>query len=257
MNKHEVLLDMIKNKILFISRRYEYDYNITFNYSDLSFIFNNAYTLILRIILKYSLISIVEDKIIRDIDSLLKDQNINILEIEVVVYYRLTRDKNNKLFSLIINKNNIASLTSRTFYNSYILVNKLYLYRSKRKYKKCYESNIFIYINKTEILTHEEILVKLSSEYYNYIDVFDRMKTNELLSYRIYDYKLKFTENRNKIELFKSRIYFIFDYKLKQVKKYLDEYLKKDFIVSSYTLFVSLVLFAEKLNNKLRFYIDY
>ena len=73
MNKHEVLLNIIKNKILFVSRRYKYDYNITFNYSDLSFIFNNAYTLILRIILKYSLISIVEDKIIRDIDSLLRD----------------------------------------------------------------------------------------------------------------------------------------------------------------------------------------
>ena len=41
------------------------------------------------------------------------------------------------------------------------------------------------------------------------------MKANELLSYYIYDYKLKFTENCDKIELSKSRIYSIFDYKLK------------------------------------------
>ena len=69
--------------------------------------------------------------------------------------------------------------------------------------------------NKTKILTHKEILVKLSSKYYNYIDVFDRIKTNELLSYYIYNYKLKFTKNYNKIELSKSRIYSIFNYKLK------------------------------------------
>ena len=215
MNKHEVLLNIIKNKILFISRRYEYNYNITFNYSDLSFISNTTYTSILRTILKYSLISIVEDKTIKDINSLLKDQNINILEVEVVVYYRLTRDKNNKLFSFIINKNNIASLTSRTSRNLYILINKLYLYESKRKYKKCYKSNTLIYINKTKILTHKEILVKLLLKYYNYINVFNRIKANELLSYRIYDYKLKFIKNYNKIELFKSRIYSIFNYKLK------------------------------------------
>ena len=62
---------------------------------------------------------------------------------------------------------------------------------------------------------YKEILVKLLSKYYNYINVFNRRKANKLLSYRIYDYKLKFTKNYNKIELFKSRIYFIFNYKLK------------------------------------------
>ena len=63
----------MKNKILFISRRYKYDYNITSSYNNLSFIFNTAYTSILRIILKRSLISIVEDKTIRDINSLSRD----------------------------------------------------------------------------------------------------------------------------------------------------------------------------------------
>ena len=194
----------MKNKILFILRRYKYNYNTTFSYSDLSFILNTAYTSILRTILKRSSIFIVEDKTIKDINSLSRDQNINILEVKVVVYYRLTQDKNNKLFSLIINKNNIASFTPRTSYNSHILVNKLYLYESKRKYKKYYKSNILIYINKTEILTHKEILVKLLLKYYNYANIFDRRKANKLLSYRIYDYKLKFTKNYNKIELSKS-----------------------------------------------------
>jgi len=44
-------------------------------------------------------------------------------------------------------------------------------------------------------LSHAEALkqvkVKLSSEYYDYLDVFDRAMTNQLLSYRFYDHKIK------------------------------------------------------------------
>ena len=73
MNKYRVLLNIMKNKILFISRRYKYNYNTTFSYSDLLFILNTTYTSILRTILKRSLISIVEDETIRNINSLLRD----------------------------------------------------------------------------------------------------------------------------------------------------------------------------------------
>ena len=73
MNKYKVLLNIIKNKILFISRRYKYNYNTTFNYNDLSFILNTACTSILRTILKRSLISIIEDETIKDINPLLRD----------------------------------------------------------------------------------------------------------------------------------------------------------------------------------------
>ena len=40
--------------------------------------------------------------------------------------------------------------------------------------------------------------------YYNYANVFDKLKTNVLFSYRFYNYKLKFAENVNKNALFKS-----------------------------------------------------
>ena len=73
MNKHKVLLNIIKNKILFVLRRCEYDYNTTFSYSDLLFISNTAYTSILRTILKRSLISTVEDEATKDINPLLRD----------------------------------------------------------------------------------------------------------------------------------------------------------------------------------------
>ena len=68
---------------------------------------------------------------------------------------------------------------------------------------------------------------------------------------------MKFVERINKKTLFKNRIYLILRHKFEQVKKCLNEHLKKEFIVSSYTLFALFVLFIEKSNEELRFCVDY
>ena len=94
-------------------------------------------------------------------------------------------------------------------------VNKLCPCGSEKKYKRCYRSNIPIKINSTKIPIYKEVLAKLPPEYYNYIDVFNREKVNKLLPHRTYDYKLEFTEDREKIGFLKSRIYPILGYKLK------------------------------------------
>ena len=101
------------------------------------------------------------------------------------------------------------------------------------------------------------MLNKLFINYYNYANVFDKSQANILSSHRFYDHKLKFAKGINKNTLFKSRIYSISDYKLEQVKKYLNEHLKKKFIIFNYALFASLVLFVEKSNKELRFCVDY
>ena len=49
----------------------------------------------------------------------------------------------------------------------------------------------------------------------------------------------------------------ILKHKFKQVKKYLNEHLKKEFIVSNYVLFALSILFVEKSNEELRFCVDY
>ena len=72
-----------------------------------------------------------------------------------------------------------------------------------------------------------------------------------------YNYKLEFNDSFNKIKLLKSKIYLILKYNLKQIKKYLNKYLKKEFIILSYTLFALFILFAKKSNKELYFYIDY
>ena len=101
------------------------------------------------------------------------------------------------------------------------------------------------------------MLSKLSIDYHNYINVFDKSQTNILSSHRFYNHKLKFIEEANKNTLSKNRIYSILEHKLEQVKKYLNEHLKKEFIISSYALFALFVLFTEKLNERLRFCVDY
>ena len=214
---------MIINKILFILERYYYNNNNTSFSKELIFIpLKLSSILLLLVILKRSLSATVEEETINNITLLSKNKEIDILKVEAIVYYKLIRDKNNKLFSLIITRINKAYLTSRSSRNSYMLVNKLYFYRFEIKYKRCCESNIsiinkneshisvksetnyLIRINSAKTLIRNEILVKLFIEYYNFIDVFDRIKADELSPHRLYNYKLKFINNYNKIELSKS-----------------------------------------------------
>ena len=68
---------------------------------------------------------------------------------------------------------------------------------------------------------------------------------------------MKFVEEAEEIALSKNRIYSILKHKFEQVKKYLNEHLKKEFIVLSYTSFASFVLFIKKSNKELRFCVDY
>ena len=71
------------------------------------------------------------------------------------------------------------------------------------------------------------MLNKLFVNYYNYVNVFDKSQANILFLYRFYNYKLKFAKGANKNILFKSRIYSILNHKFEQIKKYLNEHLKK------------------------------
>ena len=223
MNKYNYLLDMIINKILFVLKRYYYNNNnISFSKKLIFILLKLSFILLILIILKRSLLATVKEEIINNITLLSKDKEINILKVEAIVYYKLIQNKNNKLFSLIIAKTNKAYFTSISSYNPYILINKLYLYKFEIKYKRYYKSNIsiinknkfhisinsetnyLIKINSVKTLIRNEILAKLFIEYYNFINIFNKIKTNELLSHYSYNYKLKFIENYNKIELLKS-----------------------------------------------------
>ena len=58
------------------------------------------------------------------------------------------------------------------------------------------------------------IKYKLSSKYYNYLNIFNRTKIDILLLYYSYNYRLKFNNSFNKTKFLKNRIYLILKYKL-------------------------------------------
>ncbi len=100
----------------------------------------------------------------------------------------------------------------------------------------------------------EDIKVKLSSKYQNFLNVFDWAQVDKLSSHRSYDHKIELTNN---VTSSRCRAYRMLFYKLQKIKKYLNENLSKSFITSSKISYFSLVLFTLKINDNFRFCIDY
>jgi len=91
-------------------------------------------------------------------------------------------------------------------------------------------------------------------KYQNFLNVFDQAQANKLLSHHSYDYKIKLTSD---VTSFCCWAYWMFLYKFQKVKKYLNENLFKEFIISSKVFYFSLILFILKANEDLQFCIDY
>ncbi len=100
----------------------------------------------------------------------------------------------------------------------------------------------------------EDIKVKLSSKYQNFLDVFDWVQADKLSSHRSYDHKIELTSDVTSLY---CRAYWMFSYKLQKVKEYLNENLFKEFIISSKASYSSLILFILKANENLWFCINY
>ena len=129
MNKHEVVFDMFKDKILFLFERYNYDDNKISASKDLSFLSITSFVVITR-----SLKLIIENDSnennfdmnhSKDVSNkkestsrkrsistlrtfkknkIQKPNLIDIAEIDASAYYYLIRNKENKLFSLTMNE---------------------------------------------------------------------------------------------------------------------------------------------------------
>ena len=61
---------------------------------------------------------------------------------------------------------------------------------SDRSSSKSHAEFKFLKLNELSELIMNEILIKLSAEYYDLKNVFDQVKANELSSHRLYDYKI-------------------------------------------------------------------
>jgi hypothetical protein len=94
----------------------------------------------------------------------------------------------------------------------------------------------------------------LSSEYHEFLDVFDKKTFNTLASHKFYDHKIVLKKN---VIFDYTSLYKIFKEKLKIVKKYLENNLKKRFIVANRLFFASSMMFMKKTNESLKFCVDY
>jgi len=100
----------------------------------------------------------------------------------------------------------------------------------------------------------EDIKVKLSLKYQNFLDVFDWAQVNKLSFHHSYDHKIKLT---NDVTSSKCRAYWMSFYKLQKIKEYLNENLSKNFITFSKISYFLLILFTLKINDDFRFCINY
>ncbi len=94
----------------------------------------------------------------------------------------------------------------------------------------------------------------LSIEYHEFLNVFDKKAFNILVSHRFYDHKIVLKKN---VILEYTSLYKMFEKELKIVKKYLENNLKKEFIIANRSSFVSSIMFMKKTNESLRFCVDY
>ena len=233
MNKHGCLLDMMMDKILFVPGRCHHDNDNTSSSEELTFIPPRLPAVLPPpVISKRPPPAKVEEETMDDTTQLLDHKEIDILEVGAAAYYKLARDKDNKLFSLTIAGTDKAYPTPVPSRGPRVPVNKPCPCGSEIKYKRCCgsntpvinkngshtsvnsETNHPVRINSAETLTRNEILAKLPIEYHDFADVFDRTKADELSPHRPYDYKLEFIDNHDKIGLSKSRIYSISGHKL-------------------------------------------
>ncbi len=100
----------------------------------------------------------------------------------------------------------------------------------------------------------KDIKAKLLLKYHEFLDVFDRVQSNKLLSHCFYDHKIELTSDSMFSHCW---AYQMSSVKLLKVKKYLNENLLKKFITFSQILYFSSILFALKANKDFQFCMNY
>ena len=101
----------------------------------------------------------------------------------------------------------------------------------------------------------EELKRKVFDFFKRFEIVLNLKKADKLFFHKFYDHKIELIENS--IQLFRSRVYFLSFKKFETLQKYFHENFQKEFINSSKTFYVSLILFVVKSNDQLRLCVDY
>ena len=162
--------------MLFVSKRYEHNNNKALAFENLSFLSKTLFVIITRfsksIIKNKSNKNNFDMNYFKNISNRKKSTStlrafkekkikkfnfIDIIKINASIYYYLTRNKKNKLFSLTMNKiydifNESFEIISQLQQDNRISINKSYLYDFGTKYKRCYK----LYISKNAQINNIE-----------------------------------------------------------------------------------------------------
>ncbi len=94
------------------------------------------------------------------------------------------------------------------------------------------------------------------SKYHDFLNVFFKKKADILSSHRKHDHRIKL-EKDHEFDHKYAFLYNLSKEELLLIKKYLKEHLNKNFIESSTAFYASLILFAKKSDDELRFCVNY
>jgi hypothetical protein len=94
------------------------------------------------------------------------------------------------------------------------------------------------------------------SKYHDFLNVFFKEKADILSSHRKHDHRIELEKDHESDHEYAS-LYNLSKEELLLIKKYLKEHLDKSFIESSIAFYASLILFAKKSDDELRFCVNY
>jgi hypothetical protein len=115
------------------------------------------------------------------------------------------------------------------------------------------KERFLIVIQKTNE-NNDKINNEISFQYFAFQDIFFEIKAHKFFKHDFHDHVIEILSNRNS---FFDSIYNLSAIKLKVLKNYIDEYMKKSFITEFVSLAKILILFVKKTNDKLRLCVNY
>jgi hypothetical protein len=101
---------------------------------------------------------------------------------------------------------------------------------------------------------NDKVSNEISSQYFAFQDIFSEVEAHKFFEHDLHDHVIEILSNRD--FLFDS-IYNLSATELKILKNYIDEYMKKSFIIKFVSSAKTFILFVKKTNDKLRLCVNY
>jgi hypothetical protein len=114
--------------------------------------------------------------------------------------------------------------------------------------------NLNIQLKKQENKKIIDLKSIVSTKYHDFLNVFSKKKIDILLSHKKHNHRIELEKDKTHEY---ALLYNMSKEELLLIKKYLQKHLNKDFIESSIASYAFFILFTKKLDEELRFCVNY